>query len=40
MLGLQLGVNATPTVIINGKRVPNALDYQNISAMIAREAGA
>lgn len=40
MLGLQLGVNGTPTVIVNGKRVARPLDYEFVSSMIAREAGA
>jgi protein-disulfide isomerase len=37
MLGEQLGVNATPTVIINNRRVSNPFDYKELSAIIAEE---
>lgn len=39
VLGEQLGVNATPTVIINNKRVRNPLDYRELSNLIAEEPG-
>lgn len=38
-LGEQLGVNATPTVIMAGRRVRNPLDYEAISALIDQEFG-
>lgn len=40
LLGEALGVNATPTVIINNKRVSNPLDYEELSKQIAQEPGA
>jgi len=40
LLGEQLGVNGTPTVIINNKRVQRPLDYGELSELIEREAGA
>lgn len=38
-LGEQLGVNATPTLIVSGRHVRNALDYEAISALIDEEIG-
>jgi protein-disulfide isomerase len=40
-LGERLGVNATPTLFINGKRVPinSVLDIKTLREMINREAG-
>jgi protein-disulfide isomerase len=38
MLGDQLGVNATPTVIINNRKVASPLDYDEISKLI-KESG-
>lgn len=40
MLGEQLGVNATPTVIINGRRISNPMDYNAVSEIIDQEQGA
>ena len=39
LLGDQLGVNATPTVIINDHRVREPLDYNEIKQLIAKEGG-
>lgn len=38
-LGEQLGVNSTPTLIINGRRVGNPLNYEEIKALIDQELG-
>jgi protein-disulfide isomerase len=42
LLGEQLGVNATPTIFINGKRVPinSVMDIRALREMINREGGA
>lgn len=39
MLARQLGVNSTPTVIINNRRIRDPFDYNAISQLIAEEAG-
>jgi protein-disulfide isomerase len=39
LLGDQLGVNATPTILINNRRVREPLDYKEIKDMIAKEGG-
>ncbi|MBX6365949.1 MAG: DsbA family protein [Gemmatimonadetes bacterium] len=39
-LGEQLGVDATPTIIINQEKVQNPLDYGVLRDLIAKEAGA
>lgn len=33
-LGVELGVNATPTMFLNGQRVPNASDLEDVTARI------
>jgi protein-disulfide isomerase len=38
LLAQQLGVNSTPTVIINNRRIRDPFDYQAISALIAEES--
>ncbi len=38
-LGRQLGVNSTPTVFVNGVRVNNPLDFNEISALIDAALG-
>lgn len=40
LLGEQLGVNATPTVFVNGRRVERPLDWPAFKALIEGEAGA
>lgn len=42
MLGEQLGVNGTPTVILNNRRIPGnmTLNYEAIAELIEGEAGA
>lgn len=39
MLAQQLGVNSTPTVIINNRRIRDPFDYNAVSQLIAEEAG-
>lgn len=39
LLGDQLGVNATPTILINNRKVREPLDYKEIKDMIAKEGG-
>jgi protein-disulfide isomerase len=39
MLGDQLGVAATPTILINNRKVQEPLDYKAIKDMIAKEGG-
>lgn len=39
LLAQTLGVNGTPTVIINGRRVANPGDYQTIASLINEEPG-
>ncbi len=39
MLGDQLGVAATPTILINNRKVLEPLDYAEIKNMIAKEGG-
>lgn len=39
MLAQQLGVNSTPTVIINNRRIRDPFDYNAIKELIAQEAG-
>lgn len=38
MLAEQLGVNATPTVIINNRRISDPFDYPGIARLIAEES--
>lgn len=38
-LAVQLGVNATPTVLVNGKRLSNTQDYSALKSMIEEELG-
>lgn len=40
LLGEQLGVNATPWVIVNNRYVRNALDYGDLKQVIEQELGA
>ena len=35
----KLGINATPTFIINGKIMPGAMEYDDFAAAVARPAG-
>jgi protein-disulfide isomerase len=39
ILGDQLGVGATPTILINNRKVREPLDYKEIKDMIAKEGG-
>jgi protein-disulfide isomerase len=39
LLAQRLGVNGTPTVIINNRRVADAFRYEALSALIAEESG-
>lgn len=38
-LGTQVGVNGTPTMFLNGKRVPNAVSFEAIETLIKQELG-
>jgi len=38
-LGESLGVRGTPTLFINGKRLPNIPSYQELEALVQQEAG-
>lgn len=40
LLGLELGVSATPWVIVNGRRIGNALNYRELKEVIDQELGA
>jgi protein-disulfide isomerase len=39
LLAQRLGVNGTPTVIINNRRISDPFNYEAISALIAEESG-
>lgn len=39
LLGEQLGVNSTPSIFVNGRRVPNALDWSSLREEIEGQLG-
>lgn len=39
LLGEQLGISGTPTVIVNNRRVANPLDFRAVSQLIEQELG-
>jgi protein-disulfide isomerase len=38
-LGDSLGVQGTPTLFVNGERLPNIPDYAELEAIVKRKAG-
>jgi protein-disulfide isomerase len=39
-LGLQLGVEGTPTLFVNGRRLPGPPDYRQLEALVRQEVAA
>jgi protein-disulfide isomerase len=39
-LGTQLGINGTPTMIVNGEQVVGAVPFENLKAVIDRQLAA